>query len=130
MKSKLPRPTESELDILKVLWAHGPLTVREVHECLATQTGYTTVLKLMQIMAEKALVVRDESQRAHVYTAAIDEGETKQQAVQSLAGKLFGGSGLKLAMQALGQGKASPEELAEMRRLIDAMEQKPQKRKR
>jgi predicted transcriptional regulator len=122
MSSPLPRPTESELELLKILWQHGPLTVRQIHEHLENGTGYTTALKLLQIMADKGLVERDESSRAHIYTAVLEEASAKRSAVSTLAKKLFGGSGLRLAMQALSEDKASPEELAKIRRLIDQME--------
>lgn len=121
---KLPRPTDAELAILRVLWSQGPSTVREVHELLQkeTGTGYTTVLKLMQIMAEKGLVDRDESQRAHVYRPRVSEDKTQHQLVTDLLDRAFGGSPTKLAMQALSSKKSTPEELAELRRLLDALE--------
>lgn len=122
MTQKLPKPTESELEILKVLWRKGPLTVRQIHEQLKNGTGYTTALKLLQIMAEKGLVARDEAAKAHVYSAVLAEGQAKQAAVSSLIEKLFGGSPLRLAMQALSQGRSSPEELEEIKRLIRDME--------
>src|SRR5262245_12806184 len=89
---KLPRPTDAELAILRVLWSRGPSTVREVHEALQDGSGYTTVLKLMQIMAEKGLVVRDESERAHVYSAKLTQERTQRQLVQDLVERAFGGS--------------------------------------
>jgi predicted transcriptional regulator len=121
---KLPRPTDAELAILSVLWERGPSTVREVHEALQaeTGTGYTTVLKLMQIMAEKGLVDRDESNRAHVYRPRITEDRTQRQLVTDLLDRAFGGSATKLAMQALATKKSSPEEIAELRRLLDSLE--------
>lgn len=121
---KLPRPTDAELAILGVLWSRGPSTVREVHELLQaeTGTGYTTVLKLMQIMAEKGLVDRDESQRAHVYRPRVSEDRTQHQLVSDLARRAFGGSATRLAMQALSTQKSTPEELAELRRMLDALE--------
>jgi predicted transcriptional regulator len=122
-ESKLPRPTDSELGILRVLWARGPSTVREVHEALQDGSGYTTVLKLMQIMTEKGLVVRDESQRAHVYSARATQEKTQRQLVTDLVDRAFGGSPAQLAMQALSSKKTSPEELAELRRLLDTLEQ-------
>src|SRR5919106_3583235 len=99
----LPRPTDAELAILRVLWERGPSTVRDVHEALSTTqvTGYTTVLKLMQIMTEKGLVVRDESQRAHIYEARSSEQKTQRQLLADLADRAFGGSPAKLVMQAL-----------------------------
>jgi predicted transcriptional regulator len=118
------RPTNSELEILHVLWRRGPSAVREVHEeiSLKRSTGYTTVLKLMQIMAEKGLVKRDEENRAHIYHAAITESDVQRGFTDDLADRVFGGSAHRLALHALGSKKATPEELAEIRRLLDAME--------
>lgn len=121
--SETKLPTDAELGILRVLWARGPSTVREVHEALNDGTGYTTVLKLMQIMTEKGLVVRDESQRAHVYSAQATQQRTQRQLVTDLVDRAFGGSPAQLAMQALSSKKTSPEELAELRRLLDTLEQ-------
>jgi len=121
--SETKLPTDAELGILRVLWARGPSTVREVHEALKDGTGYTTVLKLMQIMTEKGLVVRDESQRAHVYSAQATQQRTQRQLVTDLVDRAFGGSPAQLAMQALSSKKTSPEELAELRRLLDTLEQ-------
>jgi predicted transcriptional regulator len=120
MKMLRRKPTDAELAILRVLWARGPSTVRQVAELLGRDTGYTTVLKLMQIMAEKRLVVRDESARTHVYAAAYTEDQTQRQLVTDLLDRAFGGSAAKLVMQALSTRKATPEELAEIRRLLDA----------
>jgi BlaI family transcriptional regulator, penicillinase repressor len=121
---KLPRPTDAELAILRVLWSQGPSTVRRVYETLGREkdTGYTTVLKLMQIMADKGLVTRDERARTHVYTAACTEDKTQRQLVGDLLDRAFGGSARKLVMQALSAKKASPEEIAEIRRLLDQIE--------
>lgn len=118
-----PRPTDAELAILRVLWDHGPSTVREVHARLAAgeQVGYTTVLKMLQIMTEKGLVVRDETRRAHVYEARAGEEQTQQSLVGDLLARAFEGSAGRLAMQALASGRATPEEIAEIRRLLDAM---------
>lgn len=116
------RPTAGELEILRVLWAKGPATVREVHAKLGGRTGYTTVLKLMQIMAEKGLVARDESAKTHVYSAKVGEEQTQRTLVGELIDKAFGGSAKKLMVAALSGRKASKQELAEMRRLIDEME--------
>jgi predicted transcriptional regulator len=121
--SETKLPTDAELGILRVLWERGPSTVREVHEALQDGTGYTTVLKLMQIMTEKGLVVRDESQRAHVYSAQATQQKTQRQLVTDLVDRAFGGSPAQLAMQALSSKKTSPEELAELRRLLDTLEQ-------
>ena len=116
-----PKPTDAELAILRVLWSRGPSTVRQVHDALTGEraTGYTTALKLLQIMSEKGLVARDESDRSHVYSAMLSEGETQRQLLDDLLGRAFGGSATKLVMQALSGGKATPAELAEIRRLID-----------
>lgn len=121
-EAKLPRPTDAELSILRVLWERGPSTVREVHESLPDGSGYTTVLKLMQIMTEKGLVVRDESQRAHVYSSRVTQEKTQRQLVTDLVERAFGGSPAQLAMQALSTKKTSPEELVELRRLLDSLE--------
>ena len=120
----LPRPTDAELSILRVLWERGPSTVREVHDILSgTQaTGYTTILKLLQIMTEKGLVVRDESQRAHVYEARHSEQRTQRQIVADLVDRAFGGSSAKLVMQALSGQKTSAAELTEIRELLDRLE--------
>ena len=117
----LPRPTDSELAILRVLWQRGPSTVREVNEALS-DSGYTTVLKMLQIMTDKGLVVRDESERAHVYTARHSEQRTQRQLLADLMDRAFGGSPAKLVMQALSGRKASSEELNAIRDLLDQME--------
>jgi predicted transcriptional regulator len=119
-----PRPTPGELEILRVLWERGPSTVREVHESLerGRATGYTTVLKLLQIMAEKSLVTRDESARAHVYAARVREADTQRQLVGDLLDRAFGGSAMKLVMHALAARRASPAEIARLRRMLDEME--------
>ena len=118
------RPTAGELAILHVLWTRGPSTVREVHELLNAErpTGYTTVLKLLQIMAEKNLVRRDEKRRAHVYRARMARERTQAQLVSDLVDKVFGGSASRLVMQALSGKRASAKELAEIRRTLDDME--------
>jgi predicted transcriptional regulator len=120
---KIPRPTEGELSILRVLWDRGASTVRDVHDALGSGGGYTTTLKLMQIMADKGLVERDESQRAHVYRAKASEERTQRQLVHDLMQRAFGGSPVQLAMRALSSRRTSPEELAELRRLLDSLEQ-------
>lgn len=119
-----PRPTDAELSILSVLWRRGPSTVRDVHEELVREnaTGYTTILKLLQIMTEKGLVVRDESQRAHVYEAAYSEQRTQRQLLTDLAERAFDGSAAKLVMQALSGRKTSAAELDQIRQLLDEME--------
>jgi predicted transcriptional regulator len=116
---RLRRPTDAELAILRVLWDRGPSTVRQVAEALGKDTGYTTALKLLQIMTEKRLVVRDETSRTHVYAAACTEGETQRQLVSDLLERAFGGSASKLVLQALAAKKASAAELAEIRKLLD-----------
>jgi predicted transcriptional regulator len=118
------RPTDAELAILRVLWRLGPSTVRRVQEALeASQpTGYTTALKLLQIMATKGLVDRDESQRSHVYRARSGEDEMQKQLVSDLMERAFGGSAQRLVMQALASKRSTPEELDAIRRLIDELE--------
>jgi predicted transcriptional regulator len=120
------RPTPSELAILDVLWTGGPQTVREVHERLnpGKPTGYTTTLKLLQIMADKSLVRRDEAQRAHVYEARMPRAQAQTQLVRDLVDKVFGGSASGLVMHALSSKRASASERAEIRRLLDEMEGK------
>lgn len=117
-------PTDTELDILSVLWKLGPATVRQVHTELSKrrETGYTTVLKMMQIMAEKELVTRDESQRSHIYKAKHKAESTQKQLVKDLVARAFGGSMEKLVMQALQSKKAKPEEIAEIRRMLDELD--------
>ena len=124
------QPTNSELEILRVLWQRGPSTVREVYETInqVKATGYTTVLKLMQIMTEKGLVQRDEEQRAHVYEARFEQGETQRQLVGDLLERAFDGSAAKLLMHVLSDQKASAEELSEIRKLLDRYERE-EKRK-
>jgi BlaI family penicillinase repressor len=119
-----PRPTDAELAILNVLWAQGACTVRDVHERLSQERdmGYTTVLKLMQIMFDKGLVTRDDSQRSHVYKARQKEQTTQRMLITDLLARAFGGSTEKLVMQALAARKASKDELAEIRRLLDELE--------
>ena len=116
-----PRPTDAELAILNVLWERGPSTVRQIHEVLERDrpTGYTTVLKLLQIMTDKGLVLRDESERTHVYRGRLSEQQTQRQLVRDLLERAFDGSAAKLVMQALATRRASREELAEIRRLLD-----------
>jgi predicted transcriptional regulator len=119
-------PTAAELEILHVLWARGPSTVREVHDSLTADrpTGYTTTLKLLQIMADKDLVRRDDKQRAHIYQARIPRERTQSQLVNNLVDKVFGGSASRLVMHALSSKRASAKELAEIRRTLDDMEGK------
>src|SRR5947199_4794940 len=119
-----PRPTDAELAILTVLWERGPSTVRDVHDELNrhTATGYTTVLKLLQIMTEKGLVVRDEAQRAHIYEARYSEQKTQRQLLVDLADRAFGGSSAKLVLQALSGRKTSAEELNAIREMLERLE--------
>jgi predicted transcriptional regulator len=126
---RMPRPTDGELAILRVLWDLGPATVRQVHEKLGRDTAYTTVLKLMQIMTEKGLVRRDEEGHAHVYTAACSEQETQRQLVRNLLDKAFAGSAGALVMQALATRKATEEELKQIRELLDQAEKQARKDK-
>jgi len=128
--AKPPRPTDAELALLRVLWTRGPSTVRQVHEVVSAKrpTGYTTVLKVLQIMTEKGLVERDERARTHVYRAKLSAAETQRQLVGDLVDRAFGGSAAALVMQALAARRATPEELAEIRRLLDERKEKPDAR--
>jgi predicted transcriptional regulator len=121
-RAAVPRPTDAELAILRVLWERGPSTVRQVHEVLVRErpTAYTTALKLLQIMTDKGLVRRDETDRTHVYQARLSEEQTQRQLVRDLLDRAFGGSATKLVVQALAARRASPDELGEIRRLIDS----------
>jgi predicted transcriptional regulator len=120
MKKGVPKPTEAEMAILQVLWRQGPCTVRAVHEEVASDrgTGYTTTLKLLQIMAEKGMVRRDASQRAHVYEAACDEAAVKRSMVGDLMDRAFDGSARQLVLHALEAGDVSADELRAIRRLL------------
>ena len=124
MKKNPSKPTDSELAILRVLWNLGSATVRAVYDehNRVQATGYTTVLKILQIMTEKGLVQRDESQRSHIYKALCTEQHVQRQLIGHLLDRAFGGSAQKLVLQALAVKKASPVELAEIRRLLDKME--------
>src|ERR1700755_925562 len=119
--TKYVKPTESELEILQILWTKGLATVREVHEELAKtkDAGYTTTLKLMQIMHEKGLVKRDDSMRTHVYQAAVNKEKTQKHLLSKMIDSLFGGSPTQLVIQALGESKASPEELEKIQALLN-----------
>lgn len=118
------RPTDAQLSILTVLWEIGPATVRQVHEALPEQVrrGYTTTLKLMQIMAEQGLVDRDESARSHVYSACSKETDTQDRLLEDLVEKAFRGSSAHLALRALSQRRASSQELAQIRALLDELD--------
>ena len=126
MARSQPRPTDAELAILRVLWERGASTVRQVHETLADtrDTGYTTTLKLMQIMADKGLVRRNETARTHVYSAIAGQEQTQKQLVQDLVDRAFGGSAAQLVLRALSAEGASDAELKEIRKLIDDYREK------
>ncbi|MCE7994959.1 MAG: BlaI/MecI/CopY family transcriptional regulator [Roseivirga sp.] len=120
----IDKPTESELEILKVLWSEGPSTVRDVNNALnmIREIGYTTTLKIMQIMTQKGSVQRDETSRTHIYSAAVKEAEIKDAMIDRLMDTAFSGSASQLVMQALGRGKTSPQELEKIKALIEKME--------
>lgn len=123
MQRPPPLPTEGELRLLRVLWDRGPSTVREVHDALGGgESGYTTVLKLLQIMHGKGLVIRDETSRTHVYAAAVPPETTQRQLVSDLIDRAFGGSAHRMVMQALSPQVASRDDLDRIRALIDALE--------
>jgi predicted transcriptional regulator len=123
---ELAKPTDAELAILRVLWQRGPCTVREVTEALQDErgTGYTTALKLLQIMTEKRLVRRNEAGRSHIYQTSVPAETTQRQLVGDLLDKVFGGSARQLVVQALAARRASPQELAEIRRLLDDIQRR------
>ena len=120
----IPKPTESELEILKVLWEHGPSSVRFVNDEInkRKETGYTTSLKFMQIMLEKNLLVRNTDTRSHIYDAAISQEETQRDLLGKFVDNVFGGSAMSLVMQALGDHDASKEELEKIKALIEKIE--------
>ena len=120
MKGLRRKPTDAELAILAVLWSRGPSTVRQIAEHMGREAGYTTILKLLQIMTEKGLVVRDEAARTHIYAAAYSQDQTQKQLVTDLLERAFDGSAAKLVLQALAGRKTSPEELAEIKKLLRA----------
>jgi len=130
-KKPLLRPTQAEVSLLQILWQLGPSTVRQVHEALrgVRETGYTTTLKTLQNMADKGLVLRDSSRRSHMYRAAHRAELTQRQLVRELLTRAFGGSISNLVVQALSEEKASPQELAEIRKMLDELEAR-QARKR
>jgi BlaI family transcriptional regulator, penicillinase repressor len=115
------KPTESELEILNILWAQGSSTVREVHDklVLTKEAGYTTTLKLMQIMLEKRLLSRDASSKTHVYTAAVNQEQTQGQILQRMIETVFNGSAMQLVLQALGHHKTSKAELEQIKEYLD-----------
>ena len=125
-KRNQPRPTDAELEILRVLWERGPSTVRDVYEELkqGKDVGYTTILKFMQIMADKGLVRRNEDQRAHLYEAMVPKASTQRQLVGDLLERAFGGSALDLVMQALSAKRATRSEIDQIRRMLDKYEEK------
>lgn len=125
MRRKTTHPTDSELEILQILWSNGPSTVRQVYEIVKERrdTGYTTILKLMQIMAEKKLVSRDESNRSHIYTAKYGQEHTQRQLLSDLIVRAFGGSANSLVMQALRAKDISSDEIHEIRSLLDDLEE-------
>jgi BlaI family transcriptional regulator, penicillinase repressor len=119
--SKYIKPTESELEILRILWERNKVSVRQVHEELAKSkdAGYTTTLKLMQIMFEKGLVGRDDSMKIHIYYPIVSREKTQKQLLGKMITNLFGGSSTELVLHALGNHKASPEELEEIQKLLN-----------
>ena len=118
MKRLRRKPTDAELAILTVLWSRGPSTVRQIAEDMGREAAYTTILKLLQIMTEKRLVVRDEAARTHVYTVAYTQDQTQRQLVTDLLERAFDGSAAKLVLQALAASRTSPEDLAEIKKLL------------
>jgi len=126
LKNKVLKPTDGELEILAVLWDKGSATVRTVHEelCKTKEAGYTTTLKLMQIMFEKNLVTRDSSSKTHIYEAAVSREKTQKQFVNKMIDSLFAGSSAELVMQALGGHKATNADLEKIQELIDELKAK------
>lgn len=124
------KPTDSELEILKILWAGGAASVREVHDELAKtkEAGYTTTLKLMQIMNDKGLLTRDTTARSHTYQAAIPQGQVQCQILNRMIDNVFGGNAAQLVMQALGNHKTNKEEIEEIRKYLTELEQKKEKK--
>lgn len=122
--SQKPLPTDAEVEILSVLWAQGPRTVREVYSqlCSSRDVGYTTILKQMQVMTEKGLLLRDESQRSHIYRPSQKPESTQRGIVKDLIGKVFGGSLEQLVLQAISSKKATPEQIAQIRKMLDDIE--------
>lgn len=120
------KPTESELEILQILWEKGDCTVREVHEILEKNkdAGYTTTLKLMQIMSEKGLVIRDTSSKTHIYKALLNQQKTEQHLVSKMIDNVFNGSATRLVMQALGNHSASKDEIDSIKKYLDELSSK------
>ena len=125
-KNKIIKPTEGELEILGVLWDKGASTVRTVHEeiCKSKEAGYTTTLKLLQIMFEKTLVTRDSSSKTHIYEAAVSREKTQKQFITKMINSLFAGSSTELVMQTLGGNKTSTDELEKIQQLINELKAK------
>lgn len=124
MKKKLPNPTPAELEVLRALWASGPCTVREVYEEMTKtkEVAYTTALKTLQVMLEKGLVTREEAGKGHAYSAAFSEEDTQRSLVDEFLDRAFGGAAQKLVLQALTARKSTPEELKEIRKLLDKLD--------
>lgn len=122
------KPTGAEMEILGLLWEHGPSTVREIHSASGSETGYTSTLKILQNMADKGFVLRDESNRSHVYRARDEADDMQRSLVRDLLKKAFGGRPQKLVMHAISEENVSPEEIAEIRNLLNQMEKKQTKR--
>lgn len=127
--SEAIKPTDSELEILNILWERGPSTVRDVHEVLEKNkdAGYTTTLKLMQIMHDKTLLKRDASSKSHIYTANVSQEKTQGQILKRMIDNVFNGSASQLVMQALGHHKTNPKELEEIKKYLEEMEKKNNK---
>lgn len=125
-KSILQQPTDSELEILSILWENGPSTVRFVNEKLnfIRNVGYTTTLKIMQIMFDKKLVIREQGGKSHIYTAAIEENAIQNRLIDKIVDTAFGGSASKLILQTLGNHMTSSTELDEIRKLLDELDKK------
>ncbi len=123
-KDAVPKPTEAELEVLQILWKNGPATVRLVNDRLNERktVGYTTTLKIMQLMFEKGLLQREENARSHLYRPSVKENETQRLLLDRFLETAFGGSALKLVMQALGNHKATKEEISQIRELLDNLE--------
>jgi predicted transcriptional regulator len=126
--NNLPKPTETELEILRILWQQGPSSVRQVHKVLAgereTEITYSTSLKMLQVMTQKGLVERDETERPQIYRARLPQEQTQKQLLKDLLNRAFGGSVRQLVMQALSDKKASKEELKQLNQLLDKYEEK------
>ncbi|MEX2230889.1 MAG: BlaI/MecI/CopY family transcriptional regulator [Cyclobacteriaceae bacterium] len=123
-KKPFIKPTEKELEILQILWKNGPVAVKDVHECMGgdQSNGYTTILKLMQIMHEKGLVTRQKSGKLHLYKAVASQEHTRQFIIDKMIHSVFQGSATQLVMSALGNKKSSKEELTEIRRYLEKLE--------